>query len=113
MPDTPELSLLDRMNARYNELRKDDSTIRRFEREIQKQTDIMRTAHQVRKVAKLAIREQEKWLKEESAEQIRREAGVKTIPGFASRRESAREFRARINEKLKAANAAGRTQLSP
>lgn len=109
MPDAPataQPSLLERLETRFRELRAKDKTIKRCEREIQTHTDEIRVAHQLRKVAKLAMREQDAWLKEEAADQVRKEAGIKTIPGFASRRESAREFRARLNEKLKNAQRA-------
>lgn len=91
------------MNARFAKLRAKDRTIHRYLREIQRRTDQMRAIHQLRKVARLAIREHEKWLMEEAADQIRREAGVKTIPGFASRRESAREFRQALEKKYQVA----------
>lgn len=109
MPDAQPISqpsLLDRMNARFLELRADDVMIRRLNKEVARQTDVMRNAHQLRKEAKLRMRHRDEWLKEEAADQIRKEAGIKTIPGFASRRESAREFRARLNEKLKNAQQA-------
>lgn len=112
MSDAPVISLLDRMKARFLELRGRDNVVRKYTNEVKRLTRTMQVTHQMRKVAKAAIREQEKWLREEAAAQIRDEAGVKTIPGFVSKRESAIEFRKHAREKFKIAQAEVRAHLA-
>lgn len=108
----PTSSLFDLLTAEFKRLRARDGTISRLNNEVARRTNAMRFIHQLRKIAKVGIREQEKWLMEEAAANVRKATGVQTIPGFVSRRQSATEFRQAMKKKLKAATAFASTSLA-
>jgi hypothetical protein len=104
--------LLDQLETRFVFLRDRDVTIRKYQREMDRQAQAMRRAYELRKIARLAQRKHEEWLREEAAVWVRQKNGIKTIPGFNSRRESAIRFRMSISEKQKAATIAARAILN-
>lgn len=108
----PEKSLRELLEDRFKELRATDQTIRNCQRTIAKQADVMRAAYQKRKLANRTIRAQEEWLREEAAIDIRKRLGIAAIPGFVSKRDSARAFRAQLIDRIKAAKADGRSKLT-
>lgn len=105
MPDSPQPALGARFDAIYDELRAKDSTVRQYERKIASELASINLAKQRISVALSAVRTQERWLKKEAAARLRKEAGVKTIPGFHGPVETATDMRRRINDKFNAVTA--------
>lgn len=89
-----------------------DALIRQCNRQIARQADVMRKAYQMRKLANRTIRAQEEWLREEAAMDIRKRLGIAAIPGFVSKRDSARAFRKQLIDRIAAARADGKNQLT-
>lgn len=105
MPDAPQPALGARFDTIYNEMRSGDVTVRQYERKIAAELEAISHSKQRIVLATAAIRSQERWLKRNAAAQLRKEAGVKTIPGFQGSVESATDMRRRINEKFNAVTA--------
>lgn len=104
--------LRQQVEERIATLRAEDSGIRRHEREIARELDIIRRAEGLLRLARLALRRREEWLRDEAVIQIRAELGITTIPGFATRKESAAAQRRAFAERQRATAAAARTALS-
>lgn len=113
MPDTPQPALGARFDAIYNEMRAKDVTVRQYERKIAAELDVIAHAQQRISLATSAIRSQERWIKKNAAAMLRKEAGVKTIPGFKGPSESATDMRRRINEKFRAVTADALAKITP
>ncbi|MDQ5979489.1 MAG: hypothetical protein QG602_2463 [Verrucomicrobiota bacterium] len=107
----PPPPLLAQLESIFQSLRARDRTIKKYDREMQTQADAMRRAHALRKIARGAQKKHEAWLREEAAMIVRKRNGVRTIPGFASTRESAIAFRQALNEKHRAAARAAKAIL--
>lgn len=112
MPDAPQPSLAARFEAIYKEMRSHDITIRQYERKIAIELEVISHAKQRVVLATAAIRSQERWLKRNAAAQLRKESGVKTIPGFQGPVETAQDMRRRINEKFRAVSADGLSKMT-
>jgi len=117
MPDEtptppPEKSLRELLEDRFKELRATDGLIGLSERQIARHKQTMRKAYQLQKLARRTIRAQEEWLREEAAQEIRKRLGIASIPGFSSKRETARAFRDRLQQRVLAARNDSKTQLT-
>lgn len=114
MPDdiSPTIPLIERVLARYEELRASDRTIKKLEREAAAEKQILREHRQMLSLAWGSIRNHEAWLKREAATQISKEAGVQTIPGFVGRREKASEYKRRMRRKQEEAQAAAQILIA-
>jgi dsDNA-specific endonuclease/ATPase MutS2 len=113
MPDTPQPALGARFQAIYDDMRAQDATVRQYERKIAAELDAINLAKQRISVALSAVRTQERWLKKQAAAQLRKEAGVKTIPGFQGPVETATDMRRRINEKFNSVTADALKKITP
>lgn len=109
-PDTRPL--LVRLEERYSLLRDKSGTIRRLEKEIESHNDNIRRHTHLKNGSKSSLVRHEKWLKEEAAAQIRKEAGILTIPGFVSTREQTMAHRREVEARAKQAQADGLKSLN-
>ena len=102
VPETPaDVPLLEQIEAEYNRLRKTNSTIRKWENELERQKMNVRNAQHQCLIARTALRQQERWLKKRAAEIIRKRSGIKVIAGAQNHQGNVTVFRddARAKEK--------------
>lgn len=111
---TPGPSLKEQHEAIYQDMRANDPTIKRYEARFITLREKIRQLQHLRALAQGSIWRQEQWLREEAGSVLRKKVGVRTIPGFASRRDpKPADFKQRTENRLRAAVANVQAELPP
>lgn len=88
-----------------------DQTVKRFQREIKREKDIIKACRQRIAVANGAIRNQKNFLKRQNGDFVRELAGIQAVPGMLPRRESASQAQKRIKREYQAALRTAQAEL--